>query len=231
MTQTNFNANKRSAKKAKQLRRLGLLPANVYIPKKDSIALEINPVAFTKLYQEVGETGLVYLSIEGESKAIPALIDQVTKDYLGSNFEHVVFRGVDLKEKITAKIPVEVVGEFDVLDAVLITVQDEVEIEALPTDFPEKFVFDASNLKEIGDSFSLADLVYDKEKIQLVLAEDEDPSERVLVSVQAQAEEEVEEVSEELVEPEVIGEAERSEKAETEKAEADQGSGSEKSED
>ncbi len=155
---------------------------------------------------------MVYLNIEGETKSIPALIDQVAKDYLGSSFEHVVFRAVDLKEKITAKIPVEIIGEFDVPDAVLITVQDEVEIEALPTDFPEKFVFDVSTLKAVGDVFSLADLVYDKEKVELVLAEEENPSERVLISVQAQAEEEIEEVSEELVEPEVIGEEERLEK-------------------
>lgn len=222
MTQTTFKVAKRSAKKAKQLRRLGLLPANVYIPKKESIALEISPIAFSKLYKEVGETGLIYLNIEGETKAIPALIDQVAKDYLGSGLEHVVFRGVDLKEKITAKIPVEIIGEFSVPDAVLITVQDEVEIEALPTDFPEKFVFDVSALKAVGDVFSLADLVYDKEKIQLVLTEDEDPSERVLISVQAQAEEEPEEVVEELTEPEVIGEEERLEKAQAEKTEPDQ---------
>lgn len=206
MTQTSFKVNKRSAKKAKQLRRQGVLPANVYIPKKDSIALEINPQAFAKLYEEVGETGLVYLDIEGELKSIPALIDQVDMNYLSNNFEHVVFRGVNLKEKISARIPVEITGEFAVPDAVLITVQDEVEVEALPTDLPEKFVFDVSKLQAIGDVFSLADLVYDPEKVELVLTEDEDPSKRVLISVQAQAEEEPEEVVEEVAEPEVISE-------------------------
>lgn len=222
MTQTTFKVNKRSAKKAKQLRRQGALPANVYIPKKDSIALEINPQAFAKLYEEVGETGLVYLDIEGEAKKIPALIDQVNMDYLSNSYEHVVFRGVNLKEKISARIPVEITGEFAVPDAVLITVQDEVEVEALPADLPEKFVFDVANLKAIGDVFSLADLVYDKEKVELVLTEDEDPKERVLISVQAQAEEEPEEVVEEVAEPEVIGETEKStEEGEEEKTEGE----------
>lgn len=231
MTKTIFKVVKRSEKKAKQLRRQGVLPANVYIPKKDSIALEISPINFAKLYKEAGETGLIYLDIEGETKAIPALIDQVDMNYLGTSFEHVVFRGVNLKEKITANVPVEIVGEFDVPEAVLITVQDEVEVEALPADLPEKFVFDVSQLKAIGDAFTLANLDFDKEKVQLVLPEDEDPSERVLVSVQAQEEEEVVEVSEELLEPELVGREEEAEKTEgtredgAEQASADKSSG------
>jgi large subunit ribosomal protein L25 len=212
MTKTTFKVVKRSEAKAKHLRRQGILPANIYIPKKESIALEMDPINFAKLYKEVGETGLIYLNIEGESKAIPVLIDQVDMDYLGSNFEHVVFRGVNLKEKITANVPVEVVGEFDVPEAVLITVQNEVEVEALPADLPEKFVFDVSKLKMIGDSFTMADLDFDQEKVELVLSEEDDPHERVLVSVQAQEEEEVEEVAEELAEPELVGEEDGSDK-------------------
>jgi large subunit ribosomal protein L25 len=211
MTKITFKVAKRSNKKAKQLRRQGVLPANVYIPKKDSIALEVNPINFAKLYDEAGETGLIYLNIEGESQAIPVLIDQVDMDYLGSSFEHVVFRGVNLKEKITANVPVEVIGEFDVPEAVLITVQDEVEVEALPANLPEKFVFDVSSLKAIGDAFTLADLEYDKDEVELVLAEDEDPGERVLVSVQAQEEEEIIETPDELVEPELVGDDEKAE--------------------
>lgn len=222
MTKTTFKVSKRSTTKAKQLRRQGILPANVYIPKKISISLELDPLKFSKLYNEVGETGLIYLDIAGEAKTIPVLIDQVDMDYLGSNFEHVVFRGVNLKEKITANVPVEVIGEFDVPEAVLITVQDEVEVEALPADLPEKFVFDVSTLKAVGDAFTLADLVYDKEKVEVVLPEDEALSERVLVSVQAR-EEEVEEIVEELVEPELVGEKEDLEKTqESEKEGADQ---------
>lgn len=215
MTKTTFKVAKRSNKKAKKLRRQGILPANVYIPKKESIALEIDPHAFAKLYAEVGETGLVYLNIDQEETAVPALIDQVDMDYLGNSYEHVVFRGVNLKEKITANVPVEIVGEFDVPEATLITVQDEVEVEALPADLPEKFVFDVSQLKAIGDAFTLADLKFDKTKVELVLSEEEEPSERVLVSVQAQREEEPEEVVEEVVEPEVIGEEEESKTGET----------------
>ena len=215
MTKTTFKVAKRSNVKAKKLRRQGILPANVYIPKKESIALEIDPYAFAKLYEEVGETGLVYLHIDQEEQAVPALIDRVDMDYLGNSFEHVVFRGVNLKEKITAKVPVEIVGEFDVPEAVLITVQDEVEVEALPADLPEKFVFDVSQLKAIGDTFTLADLKFDNTKVELVLSEDEDPSERVLISVQAQQEEEPEAVVEELVEPEVIGEKEEAQTGES----------------
>lgn len=206
MTKTTFKVNKRSKRKAKQLRRDGLLPANVYIPHKDSIALELNPHQFQKLLKEVGETGLIYLTIEGETKAVPVLIDEVDHNSVSGDMSHVVFRAVNLKEKITAHIPVEIVGEFKVDEAVLITVQDSVEVEALPTDFPEKFVLDVSQLKVVGDNFTLADLDFNHDEVSLVVNEDEDPAQVVLISVQQQAEEEPEEVSEEMVEPEVVGE-------------------------
>jgi len=217
MTKTTFKVAKRSELKPRRLRREGKLPANVYISHKDSIALELSPLEFKKLFQEVGETGLIYLQVDGETKAIPALIDQVDHDSVSGNVQHVVFRAVDLKEKIRANIPVEVVGEFDVPEAVLITIQDSVEVEALPTDFPEKFILDLSLLKAVGDRFTLANLDYNHDEVVLVIGEDEKPEDVLLISVQEQAAEEVEEVieseGEETLEPELVGEKKAEESA------------------
>ena len=140
MTQVNFNVKIRDIKiKGKKIRRDGFLPANIYGAGEPSQAIQIDPKKFTKLYEEAGETGLVYLQVDDKKTKVPALIDDVQEDVLGGELLHVVFKQVDLKDKITAEIPVVVVGEFDVKEAVLITVKDTIEVEALPTDFPENF--------------------------------------------------------------------------------------------
>ena len=201
-----FNAAKRGESKAKKLRREGIVPANVYRPGEDSIALQFKELSFVKLYKEVGDSSLVYLNVDGLKSAIPVLIDEVSYDYMGKNIEHVVFRGVNLKEKVKANVAVELIGEFIVDDAVIVLVKDEVEVEALPADLPEKFEIDQSRFTKAGDALTLADLDFDKSKVELVLGEDEDPAEVTIVAVQEQREEEVEEVPEEPSEPEVIGE-------------------------
>ena len=213
MTKIKFDIDKRSDKNNRQIRREGRIPANVYQAGEESIALEVNTVSFEKLYNEAGDTSLVYLTVEGVKNALPVMIDDVQYGHMGEPI-HVVFRKVKLTEKISTNVPVELVGEFDVDNAVLVLVKDEVEVEALPTDFPENFTIDQSKLTQVGDSITLADLEYDKEKVSLVLSEDENPEEITVVAVQEQREEEPEEAPEEMAEPELVGAENKEEAAE-----------------
>lgn len=199
-------ANKQN-KKNNQLRREGLIPANMYQAGKESIALELNKGAFTKLTRNLNENAILYLQIDEDKKELPVLVDEVQYDVFGKNILHVVFRKINLSEKITADVSIELVGEFDVDDGVLVFAKDSVEIEALPTDVPDKFEIDQSQLKAIGDKITLDSLVFDSAKISLVLGEDEKPEDIALVLVQEKAEEIVEEESStELSEPELVGE-------------------------
>lgn len=218
MTQIKFNIDKRSDKKTKQIRREGRIPANVYQAGADSISLEVDALKFRNLYNEAGDTTLVYLTVEGSKKAMPVMIDEVQYDNMGKPL-HVVFRKVLLTEKISTHVPVELVGEFNVPDTVLVLVKDEVEVEALPTDFPEAFVIDQSKFTQAGDTVTLADLEYDKSKVALVLGEDENPEEITVVSVQEQREEEPEEAPAEVAEPELVGGDKEEAPAEDAKAE------------
>ena len=43
---------------------------------------------------------------------------------------------------------------------------NEVEVEALPTDLPEKFVLDISTLLKIGDDLKASDLQFDASKLK-----------------------------------------------------------------
>ena len=197
-----FTAQKRDTfgKKTKNLRSQGIIPANVHgdIDKPISIAFPKN--SFNTLYQEVGDTGLFYLTIEGDGKDLPVLVDGATFHPVSDELLHVVLKKVNLKEKITAQVPVELVGENTISGAVVVAVMDSVEVEALPTDLPEKFEIDISKLTEIGQSVTYQDLDYDKNLVSLMIAQEEFNNPLVLLQEQK---EEVEE--EPTPETEVIG--------------------------
>jgi len=84
-----------------------------------------------------------------------------------------VYCEINLKEKITAEVQIELVGENDVTGAVLVLTRDSIEVEALPTDLPEKFEIDATQFTEIGQTLTLADLKYDKDKVTLAVEAEE----------------------------------------------------------
>lgn len=216
MEKIKFVVAKRQNKKNNQLRREGIAPANLYQAGKDSISLELNAQSFLKLTRNLSDNAIIYLQIEGEKGESPVLVDDVQYDVFGKKLLHVVFRKINLAEKIKAWIPVELVGEFNVDNGVLVLAKDSVEVEALPTDLPEKFEVDQSKLVAIDDQVMLSSFDIDKDKVSFVLGEDENPDEIVIALVQEKAEEVEEEQSTELVEPELVGEAKEEEaKAET----------------
>ncbi|HEX9817904.1 MAG TPA: 50S ribosomal protein L25 [Patescibacteria group bacterium] len=208
MTQTTFQAQKRTAKKPHQLRREGVVPANIF-GGGQSQAIQIQATNFAKLYEQVGETGLVYLEIVGDKNQHPVLVEEVQTDPVSGELLHVSLKQVNLTEKIEAQVPVETIGEFDVTGGVLMVVKDEIQVEALPADLPEKFEIDISLLTEVGQMITYANLQYDKNKVSLILGEEGE--EEPIILVQEQREEEPEE------EPEVI-EGEEGEVSEGESA-------------
>jgi large subunit ribosomal protein L25 len=190
---TVFSVKKRSivGKKVKTVRSSTVVPANVMGDIDASMAIEMSLPSFQKMFDQVGETGLVYLQVEGESSDRPVLVSDVQRDPVSDQIIHVVFRQVDLTEKVTAEVPVEVTGVFDVKNAVLATVQNTIKVSALPTDLPEKFVVDVSGLKEFGQAITFADLQFDKDKVTLLIDESEWQSPVVMAQ---EVKEEVEEV-------------------------------------
>lgn len=188
------------------------VPANIFESGKKSTSIKVDKKVFITLYRQVGESGVAYLSLG--TKEIPAMIEEVQWHPVTNIPIHVSFRAVDLKQKTEAFIPVELIGQFEIPEAVLVTVRDEIEVRALPADLPEKFVVNVEQLTEVGQSITLADLEYDKNKVEILVSEEGEDAPVVLVQeVKEEIEEEVEEV-----ETEVIGEEKEGE-AETEKEE------------
>jgi large subunit ribosomal protein L25 len=148
-------------KKVKKLRKEGILPANIYGKNVKSLAVQVSLKDFLPVYKKVGETGIMEIMVEGEKTPRYALIHNVQKDPVSDQPLHADFHQVLLTEKITASIPIELVGESPVVQqklGVLIQPLSEVEVEALPTELPEQFTIDISSLKEVDQAITVGDL-------------------------------------------------------------------------
>jgi len=183
-----------TGRKVKSLRREKVLPANIFGKKIKSEAIQIKLSDFESVYRECGETKVVEISLGGKLR--PVLIHGVQKDPVTDSYLHVDFLQVDLKQKVTAYVPVELINESPAEKQGLGTVVqhiDEIEVEALPTDLPENFQVDLSTLKAADDGIKVKDLKTDLKKVKIL--EDE---EQIIVKVEPiKVEEEKEEVKEE----------------------------------
>lgn len=146
-------------RKVKKLRASGQIPATVYGKKVASVSVVVPADAFTKTYGEAGETGLVELSVGGDVR--PVLIHHVQKDPVTGTILHVEFHQVDLKEKVHANVPLVLVGQSPAVTekkGVLLTILDEIEVEALPTDLVDKIDVDVRGLSEVNQEVKIKDL-------------------------------------------------------------------------
>jgi large subunit ribosomal protein L25 len=161
MEKLQLKASKRNTvgRKVKALRRQGQLPANVYGKKVKSQAVSVEEKELVKVFSKAGETGLVELILDSDKK--PVLIHNVQHHPVTGKILHVDFYQVDLKEKVTAKVPIAIIGEsLAVRDkiGVLLTLVSELEVESLPADLPEKIEIDISGLAAVDQTVKVADL-------------------------------------------------------------------------
>ena len=178
-------------KQVRAIRRAGPLPAIMYgrhIEKPISIVLDTRDT--TRALAKVSSSSLVMIDLDG--KEIPALIREKQRDFIKNRLLHIDFLVVSLTEKLTAGVSIELTGvSLAVKDfnAVLVTGLDQIEIECLPTDLPEKIVVDIAALVKVGDAIHVSDLVL-SEKVKVLSS----PEEMVVIATAAQVEEVVEAV-------------------------------------
>lgn len=175
-TALNLNADKRTitGRKVKALRQEGLLPGNVFGKGIKSIAIQINTTDFGEVKKSAGETSIITLMLG--SQKLPVLISNTQVNPVTDEPVHVDLRQVNLKEKVTATVKVELLGESPAQKSGLGTLlhqTTELEVEALPLDLPEKLVLDISKMKEVDQPLTIKDLVYDKIKIEILSSSDQ----------------------------------------------------------
>ncbi len=183
MDKINLKAQERTilGRKVKQLRKQGIIPGHVFGNNKPVEHIQLSGHDFTKTFKEAGETGLINLKI-GEDRAVPVLIREMDRDPRTGNLIHIGFYQVNLKEKVTVPVPIELIGEelesVKLGEHVVLQNISEVEVEALPGDLIEKIEVNIEVLKQVEDAISVDQLNYDRSKITVLT-----PGEEIVVKL------------------------------------------------
>ena len=180
----------------------------------ESIPITLDQKEFEKVYEEAGESTLIDVDLPEADKPIKVLISDVDLDPVSDKIIHANLQAVKLTEKITATVPLKVVGESPVVksgEGMLLTLLDEVDVEALPQDLPSEIKVDVSGLTAIDQGIAVKDLPVDRAKVEL----QQDPEELVVkIEHAAMAEEEKEEKEVSVEEVEVTTEKKEEKTAE-----------------
>lgn len=179
------------------LRNEGLIPAVVYGKGFENLNLTLNLKEFKKAYKEAGNSSVVDLEIEGRKEPIKVLVHDTQEETIKNEIIHVDFHKIDLSQKTTVKVPVEIIGVSPAVkggEGILLTLLSEIEIEALPLDLPHQITVDVSHLEKVGDAIMIKDLPIDHAKVEVKGHKIEDLVVKIDYAVQIEKEEETKSV-------------------------------------
>lgn len=145
-------------KAVRGLRRDGIVPAVIHDHGKDSIIVMGPFVTITKAFQSAGKRHPLTVDVDG--KKYITLIKDVDFEPRKHIIRHVVFNAIKADEKQQTEVPVHLTGDAPAEKTGLLVIRnlDSVEIEALPKDLIDELTVDISQLIEIGDKVTVADL-------------------------------------------------------------------------
>jgi len=141
---------------AARLRGAGQLPAVIYGHKQEPIHVSLDQKHFSDLLHQ--HTHLLEVTIDSEPQ--PCLIKDVQWNHLGSEVLHVDLTRVDLTERVTVNIGLELTGEAVGLKeggALLEHPLSELEIECLAASIPDSIRVDVSDLT-VGATVTVGDI-------------------------------------------------------------------------
>lgn len=139
---------------ARRIRRDNKVPAVIYGHGGDPIHVTLPGHDTMMALKHGGANALLELSIDG--KAHLALTKQVQVDPVRRTLEHVDFVAVVRGEKVSVDIPIQLVGAA-VRDALVVTENSTVEVEAEATHIPEYIEVDIEGA-EAGTQILASDL-------------------------------------------------------------------------
>ena len=197
-------------KQVQQLRRQGWIPAVMYGHGFDPVPLQFEVRSLRQVLSQVGGSQLVRIKVKGQKQPEMVLVRDVQRDCIRGTLLHVDFYRVMMTERLTAEVPLVIVGESPVLEqreGILLHGISTIEVECLPGDLVDAIEVDLSDLVEVDQALHVRDLAVPA-GIEVLT----DPDEVIvrLVSLEAEEKEE-EEILPEAEEVEVITEAQTKE--------------------
>jgi large subunit ribosomal protein L25 len=148
-------------KKTRFLRRKGITPTHLFGHNIESLALQCDTAELGRIIAQAGMSRLINLQIEAEKQPRSVFIRKIQRDELGGQLLHVDFYQVRKEEKITADIPIVLVGEAPALKEkgrILTQPITHLVVECLPDKLPPQIEIDLSPLEEMGQAIHVSDI-------------------------------------------------------------------------
>lgn len=211
-------------KQVKSLRRAGILPAILYGANVDPIPIQLDALKAARTLSGVSASTLIDLKVAGETHQV--LLRDVQRHVIKRNMTHVDFLKVAMDVAIRTTVPIELTGTAPgVLEqgGILVPGVNEIDVEALPGDLPDRIVVDVSVLEEIDQSITVGELGIGAE-VRVLTDLDENVAHVIFqAEEEEEEEEELEEVFEIADEPELVDQRGREgEEEDREQEEAEQ---------
>ena len=171
-----------TGKKLKNLRAEGKIPSVVY-GGKEPILLASEYVATEKVLNGAGYHSPIDLDMAGKKHL--AIVKDVHIDPVSRKIINIEFQAISAKEVVEATTPVVIVG-FEESEAskiyhfAMTQSIEELDVKAKPADLPKELEIDASQMKEVDDKLTIADI---KLPEGVVLADKELNPEQVVASL------------------------------------------------
>jgi large subunit ribosomal protein L25 len=185
-------------KQVNQLRRDGWVPGVMYGHGFESMALQFEERKLSRMLSHVSGSQLISIKVADQKEPEMALVRDIQRDVLKGTVLHVDFYRVQMTERLTAEIPLTIVGESPVIhqhEGILLQGISAIEVECLPGDLVDEIAVDLSDLVEIGQGLYVRDLAIPSGIDVLT-----DPDEMIVRIVALAEEEVIEEMLEEELE-------------------------------
>lgn len=147
-------------KATKQLRRKGIIPANIFGHKEPSQAVQLEALAFERLRRSHGTRSVLALRMDSAAPQT-VLIRHIQRSPLTGEILHVDFARVSLSERVEVKVPLHFVGEapgVKVEKGVLLHLMEAITVECRVTDMVEYIEVDVSPLTDIDSTLHVRDV-------------------------------------------------------------------------
>ena len=144
---------------AKKIRQAGQIPAIVYGHKFENVAIALDKLELERVYRHAGTSNLIEMTVGDEN--FKTLIKDIQLDPMTGAIIHLDFTKINMKEKITAEVPLKFINESSAvvnLEGSLINPVDMVEVECLPADLPSEIEIDLAILDDFEKNIKVSDL-------------------------------------------------------------------------
>ena len=151
-------------KKTRFLRRRSITPTHLFGHGIESLALQCDTAELQRLITQGGTTRLIDLRIEAEKQPRSVFIREIQRDELNGQLLHVDFYQIKKTEKITADIPIVLLGEALAIrskENIIYQELTKLGVECLPENLPPQIEVDLSSLEEVDQAIYVRDIILD----------------------------------------------------------------------